>query len=59
MSTLQQSSIDDFDEAEQEDEEKYVTFGKVKLQQNDHINFEEQRSGQEAGLLFEEMESSI
>ena len=59
MSSLQQSSIDDFDDVELEDEEKYVTFGKVKFQQNDHINLEEQRTGQEAGLLFEQMESSI
>ena len=56
MSSFQQSTIDD---AELEDEEKYVTFGKVKIQQNDHINLEEQRTGQEAGLLFEQMESSI
>ena len=56
MSSFQQSTIDD---AELEVEEKYVTFGKVKFQQNDHINLEEQRTGQEAGLLFEQMESSI
>ena len=56
MSSFQQSTIDD---AELEDEEKYVTFGKVKFQQNDPINLEEQRTGQEAGLLFEQMESSI
>ena len=59
MSSFKQSSIDDFDDAELEDEEKYVTFGKVKFQQNDPINLEEQRTGQEAGLLFEQMESSI
>ena len=59
MSSFQQSSIDDFDDVELEDEEKYVTFGKVKFQQNDHINLEEQRTDQEAGLLFEQMESSI
>ena len=59
MSSFQQSSIDDFDDVELEDEEKYVTFGKVKFQQNDPINLEEQRTGQEAGLLFEQMESSI
>ena len=53
MSSFRQSSIDDLDEAELEGEEKFVTFGKVKFQHNDHINFEEQRSGQEAGLLYE------